>query len=62
MVTPVSWEGNIDSVSEHRGFPNGNSPPRQLLRLSVMFDNSIPNGQGDCENRDGFWCSVEWWY
>lgn len=32
MATPVFWEGNIGSAPEHRSFPNGNNPPRQLLR------------------------------
>ncbi|MGV5112817.1 single-stranded DNA-binding protein [Pseudomonas aeruginosa] len=60
MATPVFWEGNIGSAPEHRSFPNGNNPPRQLLRLNVMFDNSIPDGQGGYKDRGGFWCSVEW--
>ncbi|EPJ9722387.1 single-stranded DNA-binding protein, partial [Pseudomonas aeruginosa] len=62
MATPVFWEGNIGSTPEHRSFPNGNNPPRQLLRLNVMFDNSIPDGQGGYKDRGGFWCSVEWWH
>ncbi|MBV6123235.1 single-stranded DNA-binding protein, partial [Pseudomonas aeruginosa] len=62
MATPVFWEGNIGSAPEHRSFPNGNNPPRQLLRLNVMFDNSIPDGQGGYKDRGGFWCSVEWWH
>ncbi len=57
MATPVFWEGNIGSAPEHRSFPNGNNPPRQLLRLNVMFDNSIPDGQGGYKDRGGFWCS-----
>ena len=62
MATPVFWEGNIGSAPEHRSFPNGNNPPRQLLRLNVMFDNSIPDGQGGYKDRGGFWCSVESWH
>ncbi|MBV6247983.1 single-stranded DNA-binding protein, partial [Pseudomonas aeruginosa] len=62
MATPVFWEGNIGSAPEHRSFPNGNNPPRQLLRLNVMFDNSIPDGQGGYKDRGGFWCNVEWWH
>ena len=62
MATPVFWEGNMGSAPEHRSFPNGNNPPRQLLRLNVMFDNSIPDGQGGYKDRGGFWCSVEWWH
>ncbi|HCD9752469.1 TPA: single-stranded DNA-binding protein, partial [Pseudomonas aeruginosa] len=53
MATPVFWEGNIGSAPEHRSFPNGNNPPRQLLRLNVMFDNSIPDGQGGYKDRGG---------
>ncbi|WP_313463113.1 single-stranded DNA-binding protein [Pseudomonas nitroreducens] len=62
MSTPVVWEGNIGSLPEYKSFPNGNNGPRQLLRLNIMFDNSIPDGQGGYKDRGGFWCNVEWWH
>lgn len=62
MSTPVVWEGNIGSQPEFKSFPNGNNGPRNLLRLNVFFDNSIPDGQGGYKDRGGFWCSVEWWH
>jgi len=62
MGTPVVWEGNIGNPPEHKSFPNGNNEPRQLLRLNVMFDNSIPDGAGGYKDRGGFWANVEWWH
>ena len=61
MATPSS--GKATSARRRSTcFPNGNNSPRQLLRLNVMFDNSIPDGQGGYKDRGGFWCSVEWWH
>ncbi|KNX78325.1 single-stranded DNA-binding protein [Pseudomonas sp. 250J] len=62
MSTPVVWEGNVGNAAEHRSFPNGNKDPRHMLRLNVMFDNSIPDGQGGYKDRGGFWANVEWWH
>lgn len=62
MGTPVVWEGNVGNAAEHRSFANGNKDPRHMLRLNVMFDNSIPDGQGGYKDRGGFWCNVEWWH
>ncbi|PWU32054.1 single-stranded DNA-binding protein [Pseudomonas sp. RW407] len=62
MSTPVVWEGNIGSLPEYKSFTNGNNAPRHLLRLNIMFDNSIPDGQGGYKDRGGFWCNVEWWH
>ena len=62
MGTPVVWEGNVGNAAEHRSFPNGNKDPRHMLRLNVMFDNSIPDGQGGYKDRGGFWANVEWWH
>lgn len=33
-----------------------------MLRINVMFDNSIPDGQGGYKDRGGFWANVEWWH
>jgi len=62
MGTPVVWEGNVGNAAEHRSFANGNKDPRHMLRLNVMFDNSIPDGQGGYKDRGGFWSNVEWWH
>jgi len=62
MSTQVVWEGNVGNAPEHRSFANGNKDPRQMLRLNVMFDNSIPDGQGSYKDRGGFWANVEWWH
>ncbi|AZL70077.1 single-stranded DNA-binding protein [Pseudomonas oryziphila] len=62
MGTPVVWEGNVGNAAEHRSFANGNKDPRHMLRLNVMFDNSIPDGQGSYKDRGGFWANVEWWH
>lgn len=62
MGTSVVWEGNVGNAPEHRSFPNGNKDPRQMLRLNVFFDNSIPDGQGGFKDRGGFWANVEWWH
>jgi len=62
MGTPVVWEGNVGNAAEHRSFANGNKDPRHMLRLNVMFDNSIPDGQGGYKDRGGFWANVEWWH
>lgn len=62
MGTPVVWEGNVGNAAEHRSFTNGNKDPRHMLRLNVMFDNSIPDGQGGYKDRGGFWANVEWWH
>jgi single-strand DNA-binding protein len=53
MGTPVVWEGNVGNAAEHRSFANGNKDPRHMLRLNVMFDNSIPDGQGGYKDRGG---------
>ncbi len=62
MGTSVNWEGNIGNAPEHRSFANGNQQPRQMLRLNVFFDNSIPDGNGGYKDRGGFWANVEWWH
>lgn len=62
MGTSVNWEGNVGNAPEHRSFPNGNQAPRQMLRLNVFFDNSIPDGKGGYKDRGGFWANVEWWH
>lgn len=62
MGTPVVWEGNVGNAPEYKTFPNGNKGPRHMLRLNVMFDNSIPDGQGGYKDRGGFWANVEWWH
>jgi len=55
-------EGNIGSAPEYREFPNGNEEPRRLLRLNVYFDNPVPIGDGEFEDRGGFWAPVEIWH
>jgi len=62
MSTYFSGEGNIGSALEYREFANGNEEPRRLLRLNLYFDNSVPNGEGDFEDRGGFWAPVEIWH
>jgi len=62
MSTYFSGEGNIGSASEYREFPNGNEEPRRLLRLNVYFDNPVPTGDGEFEDRGGFWAPVEIWH
>jgi len=62
MSTYFSGEGNIGSAPEYREFPNGNDEPRRLLRLNVYFDNPVPTGDGEFEDRGGFWAPVEIWH
>lgn len=62
MSTKFWGEGNIGTKPEFREFPNGNKEPRRLLRLNVYFDNTIPKGDGEYEDRGGFWASVELWH
>lgn len=63
MATSFWGEGNIGSAPEVREFANGNGgEPRRLLRLNVYFDNSVPKGNGEFEDRGGFWASVELWH
>jgi Single-stranded DNA-binding protein len=62
MSTKFWGEGNIGTKPEFREFPNGNKEPRRLLRLNVYFDNPVPKGDGEYEDRGGFWASVELWH
>jgi len=62
MSTYFSGEGNIGSAPEYKEFPNGNEEPRRLLRLNVYFDNPVPTGDGEFEDRGGFWAPVEIWH
>ncbi|MFK4136641.1 single-stranded DNA-binding protein [Pseudomonas luteola] len=62
MATDFSGEGNIGSQPEFLEFPNPGGEPRRLLRLNVYFDNLVPHGQGEFEDRGGFWANVEWWH
>lgn len=62
MATSFWGEGNIGTKPEYKEFPNGNKEPRRLLRLNVYFDNSIPKGDGEYEDRGGFWANVELWH
>jgi len=62
MSTYFSGEGNIGSAPEYKEFPNGNEEPRRLLRLNLYFDNPIPTGNGEFEDRGGFWAPVEIWH
>jgi len=61
MSTHFSGEGNIGSAPEFHEFPNGNEEPHRLLRLSVYFDNPVPNKDG-VKDRGGFWAQVELWH
>jgi len=62
MSTYFSGEGNIGSAPEYREFPNGNEEPHRLLRLNIYFDNPVPTGDGEFEDRGGFWAPVEIWH
>jgi len=62
MSTHFIGEGNIGSAPEYREFPNGNDKPRRLLRLNIYFDNPVPTGNGEFEDRGGFWSPVEIWH
>ena len=62
MSTKFWGEGNIGTKPEFREFPNGNKEPRRLLRLNVYFDNPVPKGDGEYEDRGGFWASVDLWH
>ncbi|AOE80447.1 single-stranded DNA-binding protein [Pseudomonas lurida] len=62
MSTKFWGEGNIGTKPEFREFPNGNNEPRRLLRLNVYFDNPVPKGDGEYEDRGGFWANVELWH
>jgi len=62
MSTHFIGEGNIGSTPEYREFSNGNEEPRRLLRLNVHFDNPVPTGDGEFEDRGGFWAPVEIWH
>lgn len=61
MSTAFMGEGNIGSDAEVKMFPpNGNRPPRGLLRLNVRFDNPVPTDNGTVD-KGGFWANVEVW-
>ena len=62
MSTKFWGEGNIGTKPELREFANGNKEPRRLLRLNVYFDNPVPKGDGEYEDRGGFWANVELWH
>lgn len=62
MSTKFWGEGNIGTKPEFREFSNGNKEPRRLLRLNVYFDNPVPKGDGEYEDRGGFWANVELWH
>ncbi|QXH87784.1 single-stranded DNA-binding protein [Pseudomonas shahriarae] len=62
MSTKFWGEGNIGTKPEFREFANGNKDPRRLLRLNVYFDNPVPKGDGEYEDRGGFWANVELWH
>lgn len=62
MATKFWGEGNIGTKPEFREFANGNKEPRRLLRLNVYFDNPVPKGDGEYEDRGGFWANVELWH
>jgi single-strand DNA-binding protein len=62
MSTYFYAEGNIGTTPEFREFPRGNDAPRRLLRLNVYFDNPVPKGGGEYEDRGGFWAPVELWH
>lgn len=62
MSTKFWGEGNIGTKPEFREFSNGNKEPKRLLRLNVYFDNPVPKGDGDYEDRGGFWANVELWH
>ncbi|QIQ22128.1 single-stranded DNA-binding protein [Zophobihabitans entericus] len=61
MSTFFLGEGNICSKPEFRSFPNGNNPPRTMMRLNVRFDNPVPK-DGGYEDRGGFFAPVEIWH
>jgi len=62
MSTKFWGEGNIGTKPEFREFANGNKEPRRLLKLNVYFDNPVPKGDGEYEDRGGFWANVELWH
>ncbi len=62
MSTKFWGEGNIGTKPEFREFANGNKEPRRLLRLNVYFDNPVPKGDGEYEDRGGFWANEELWH
>lgn len=62
MATKFWGEGNIGTKPEFREFANGNKEPRRLLRLNVYFDNPVLKGDGEYEDRGGFWANVELWH
>lgn len=62
MSTKFWGEGNIGTKPEFREFSNGNKEPKRLLRLNVYFDNPVPKGDGEYEDRGGFWANVELWH
>ena len=62
MSTKFWGEGNIGTKPEFREFANGNKEPRRLLRLNVYFANPVPKGDGEYEDRGGFWANVELWH
>ncbi|WP_285275775.1 single-stranded DNA-binding protein [Halopseudomonas bauzanensis] len=60
MSTHFEGEGNIGSDPQVKVFPTSdNSPPRGILRLNVFFDNPVAVGEGNFEDRGGFWAPVE---
>ena len=62
MSTHFMGEGNIGSDPEVKMFsPNGNQPPRGVMRLNVRFDNPVPTDTGNVD-KGGFWANVEIWH
>lgn len=61
MSTYFTGEGNVGSDPEVKMFPpNGNQPPRGVMRLNVRFDNPVSTDSGFID-KGGFWANVELW-
>ena len=60
MSTVFNGSGNIGLDPVVRSVPNGNAM-RYVLNLNVYFDNPVSKGQGEFEDKGGFWAPVAYW-
>lgn len=61
MSTKFCGEGNIGAV-EKRIISQGNEPPKVVVSLNIMYDNSVKSKKtGEYEDLGGFWAPTEFW-
>lgn len=53
-------EGNLGQDPELRTVPTDGGP-KDVVELRVYFDRPVADGDGNFEDRNGFWLNVELW-